>query len=63
MKILYLLSAFLFLAFLSEPGNAQRQCFQVGGFCRLGRCPFDTSNIGKLGCPGRFMCCKSKIGK
>ncbi|KAK9405263.1 beta-defensin-like [Crotalus adamanteus] len=63
MKILYLLFAFLFLAFLSEPGNAQRLCRQVGGFCNFSRCPFPTSNIGKLGCGPQRKCCRQRSGK
>ncbi|KAK9405256.1 beta-defensin-like [Crotalus adamanteus] len=61
MKILYLLFAFLFLAFLSEPGDAQPRCNQVGGFCRPVRCP-RTSEIEK-DCGLRWKCCKRTRGK
>nr|QIM55390.1 beta defensin-like protein [Sistrurus miliarius] len=57
MKILYLLSAFLFLAFLSEPGNAQPRCHGVSGFCRPDHCPPGTTDIRQQDCPWGQSCC------
>ncbi|KAK9405289.1 beta-defensin-like [Crotalus adamanteus] len=63
MKILYLLFAFLFLAFLSEPGNAQRRCRRLGGRCHFRRCPFETFDIGKQDCGLLQKCCRQESGK
>nr|APZ74629.1 beta-defensin-like protein [Phalotris mertensi] len=58
MKILYLLFALLFLAFLSEPGNAQFYfCVGGRGRCYSGPCPRPTTDIGNQNCPGRLTCC------
>ncbi|KAK9405255.1 beta-defensin-like [Crotalus adamanteus] len=62
MKILYLLFAFLFLAFLSEPGNAQRQCFNLQGSCRF-ICPLGTTNSGEQDCEPLLSCCIRTRGK
>nr|AGF25383.1 beta-defensin-like protein [Bothrops atrox] len=58
MKILYLLFTFLFLAFLSEPGNAQRECYWQRGFCRSKGCPFGYDSLGRLDCPLGYVCCR-----
>ncbi|KAK9405203.1 beta-defensin-like [Crotalus adamanteus] len=58
MKILYLLFTFLFLAFLSEPGNAQRLCLRRGGHCFGYQCPGGFLDLGQLDCPRQFTCCK-----
>nr|AGF25395.1 beta-defensin-like protein [Lachesis muta] len=61
MKILYLLFPFLFLAFLSEPGNAQGQCHQQRGRCFLHQCPLSHYFLGRLDCgPGRRCCRRRK---
>nr|AGF25389.1 beta-defensin-like protein [Bothrops leucurus] len=57
MKILYLLFTFLFLAFLSEPGNAQRRCRQKGGMCLPGPCPPGYVSLGQQDCRRGQMCC------
>ncbi|XP_039220077.1 myotoxin-1-like [Crotalus tigris] len=59
MKILYLLFAFLFLAFLSEPGNAQPRCRRLGGKCFRKRCPPKHVYLGRQDCWQRRRCCKS----
>nr|AGF25386.1 beta-defensin-like protein [Bothrops jararaca] len=63
MKILYLLFTFLFLAFLSEPGNAQEECLQQGGFCRLIRCPFGYDSPEQQDCRKGQRCCIRKPRK
>ncbi|KAK9405151.1 beta-defensin-like [Crotalus adamanteus] len=63
MKILYLLFAFLFLAFLSERGNAQRRCRRLGGCCHFRRCPSETFNLGQLDCGLLQKCCRWERGK
>uniref|UniRef100_A0A182C5S4 Defensin n=1 Tax=Phalotris mertensi TaxID=1260334 RepID=A0A182C5S4_9SAUR len=60
MKILYLLFALLFLAFLSEPGNAQPRCHSQGGRCYFLLCPWNTIDHGQLDCPGTRICCEPK---
>uniref|UniRef100_A0A182C5X6 Defensin n=2 Tax=Phalotris mertensi TaxID=1260334 RepID=A0A182C5X6_9SAUR len=60
MKILYLLFALLFLAFLSEPGNAQRICLGGRGFCHSTPCPRSTIDYGKKDCWGSLRCCEPK---
>nr|APZ74626.1 beta-defensin-like protein [Phalotris mertensi]APZ74627.1 beta-defensin-like protein [Phalotris mertensi]APZ74628.1 beta-defensin-like protein [Phalotris mertensi]APZ74630.1 beta-defensin-like protein [Phalotris mertensi]APZ74631.1 beta-defensin-like protein [Phalotris mertensi] len=57
MKILYLLFALLFLAFLSQPGNAQPRCHSRGGRCYSPRCPINTKCHGKMDCPRGSICC------
>ncbi|KAG8147756.1 hypothetical protein E2320_001419 [Naja naja] len=57
MKILYLLFAFIFLAFLSEPGNAQPRCRRLGGRCFQRRCPPISINVGGQDCRMGFICC------
>ncbi|KAK9405227.1 beta-defensin-like [Crotalus adamanteus] len=57
MKILYLLFAFLFLAFLSEPGNAQRLCLRRGGLCFPNPCPHGHHDFGQLDCGREWKCC------
>nr|AGF25391.1 beta-defensin-like protein [Bothrops matogrossensis] len=63
MKILYLLFTFLFLAFLSEPGNAQRRCRQRRGICRPRPCPPENFSLGRLDCQMGQMCCRRRFGK
>nr|AEY69048.1 crotamine-like precursor [Thamnodynastes strigatus]AEY69049.1 crotamine-like precursor [Thamnodynastes strigatus]APZ74619.1 beta-defensin-like protein [Thamnodynastes strigatus]APZ74621.1 beta-defensin-like protein [Thamnodynastes strigatus]APZ74622.1 beta-defensin-like protein [Thamnodynastes strigatus] len=58
MKILYLLFALLFLAFLSEPGNAQDLCHNLGGRCFRNRCSWSLRNHGGQDCPWGSVCCK-----
>nr|AGF25393.1 beta-defensin-like protein [Bothrops pauloensis] len=61
MKILYLLFTFPFLAFLSEPGNAQPECLRQGGMCRPRPCPYVS--LGHLDCQMGQMCCIRKPRK
>ncbi|KAG8127320.1 hypothetical protein E2320_014249 [Naja naja] len=63
MKILYLLFAFLFLAFLSEPGNAQRRCHSLRGRCHYRHCRGNTISIGIQDCQQGFLCCRLRFGK
>nr|AGF25392.1 beta-defensin-like protein [Bothrops neuwiedi] len=63
MKILYLLFTFLFLAFLSEPGNAQPECCQEGGICHSKQCPLGYSSLGRLDCQLGQRCCIRIFGK
>nr|Q6HAA2.1 RecName: Full=Crotasin; Flags: Precursor [Crotalus durissus terrificus]AAT47437.1 crotasin [Crotalus durissus terrificus] len=63
MKILYLLSAFLFLAFLSESGNAQPQCRWLDGFCHSSPCPSGTTSIGQQDCLWYESCCIPRYEK
>nr|AEU60009.1 crotamine 1 [Crotalus oreganus helleri] len=60
MKILYLLFAFLFLAFLSEPGNAYKRCHKKGGHCfpKEKICIPPSSDFGKMDCRWKWKCCK-----
>ncbi|XP_015680255.1 crotasin-like [Protobothrops mucrosquamatus] len=61
MKILYLLFTFLFLAFLSEPGNAQPpECRNIGGQCYQSRCPDGKNNNGWKDCEWGQLCCNRK---
>ncbi|KAK9412215.1 Cts-p2: Crotasin [Crotalus adamanteus] len=62
MKILYLLFAFLFLAFLSEPGNADHKCRDAGGMCSLTMCVTGT-DLGQQDCVSQLRCCKRIKGK
>ncbi|XP_013908048.1 PREDICTED: crotamine CRO3-like [Thamnophis sirtalis] len=55
---LYLLFAFLFLAFLSESGNAQRWCHRRGGRCFSHRCLQNFENLGKIDCRQSHICCR-----
>nr|AGF25387.1 beta-defensin-like protein [Bothrops jararaca] len=63
MKILYLLFTFLFLAFLSEPGNAQVRCRRLGGICILSRCPLRYDSLGQQDCLKGQKCCRRRFGK
>ncbi|KAK9405150.1 beta-defensin-like [Crotalus adamanteus] len=63
MKILYLLFTFLFLAFLSEPGNAHQQCRRVGGHCFRKLCPPRHRYLGQQDCGPRRRCCRRTRGK
>nr|BAN89440.1 crotasin-like_protein [Ovophis okinavensis] len=63
MKILYLLFAFLFLAFLSEPGNAQGQCYRPGGLCLSDPCPSGHLDLGQVDCQPGQKCCRRGSGK
>ncbi|KAK9405202.1 beta-defensin-like [Crotalus adamanteus] len=63
MKILYLLFAFLFLAFLSEPGDAQPRCLHRGGLCFPNRCPPRYVDLKQLDCSPQRKCCRRGIGK
>nr|QIM55387.1 beta defensin-like protein [Sistrurus miliarius]QIM55388.1 beta defensin-like protein [Sistrurus miliarius]QIM55389.1 beta defensin-like protein [Sistrurus miliarius] len=58
MKILYLLFAFLFLAFLSEPGNARGQCRRLEGRCFRRRCPLRHVDLKLQDCGPRRRCCR-----
>nr|BAN89441.1 crotasin-like_protein [Ovophis okinavensis] len=62
MKILYLLFAFLFLAFLSEPGSASHKCHDAKGMCSLTECTSGT-NLGQKDCAKNLRCCKRIKGK
>nr|AGF25394.1 beta-defensin-like protein [Lachesis muta] len=57
MKILYLLFPFLFLAFLSEPGNAQEWCRGLGGFCSFYQCR-PGHDLGPQDCWPERRCCR-----
>ncbi|KAG8123032.1 hypothetical protein E2320_018381 [Naja naja] len=63
MKILYFLFAFLFLAFLSEPGNAHHLCGSQGGRCHQYRCRPRHDDLGQRDCPWRWKCCRPWKGK
>ncbi|XP_060548147.1 crotamine-like [Pantherophis guttatus] len=62
MKIIYLLFAFLFLAFLSEPGNAQPVCYSRRGSC-LHVCLPPSVDLHRLDCRHGWTCCRPHYGK